>query len=120
MIMPDSQHLHVEPTPPVRGVGAVQPVRSERSVGTPAVSRPEVSDGQSVAATTGGSLRAAYAQFVVNPDTNGVVMRIKDSVTDAVLSEYPTKEVQAMSAYLQDYARTMALRRAAIHSELAI
>jgi hypothetical protein len=116
--MSDSSNLRIEPTPPVRGAGAVQPVRPERHAGTPAAKRPEPS-GDAVAATTGGTLRAAYAQIVVNPDTHDVVLRILDSATDAVLNEYPSKEVQAMSKGLQDYASALARRHAAVQSELA-
>ena len=113
--MSDTRELHIEPTPPVFGAARVQRVRPERPAGTPAPPRPEPSD-DSVAATTGGNLRPAYAQFVVNPDTNDVVIRIMDSETDAVLNEYPSKEVQAMSSYLQGYARTLARHRAAVQN----
>ena len=112
--MSDSQD-HIEPVSPVRATAHVQPVRPERPAGTPAAQRPE--PGQdSVAASTGGNLRPAYAQFVVNPDTNDVVIRIMDSETDAVLNEYPSKEVQAMSSYLQGYANTLARHRAAVQA----
>jgi hypothetical protein len=84
--------------------------------------RPEPGAGSmaaTTAAATGGGLPAAYAQFVVNPDTNEVVMRIMDSATDAVLNEYPSKEVQAMSKHLRDYATTLARHRAAIQMDAA-
>jgi hypothetical protein len=110
--MSDTRELHIEPTPPVLGAARVQPVRPERPAGTPAAQRPEPSN-DSVAAATGGNLRPAYAQFVINPDTNDVVIRIMDSETDAILNEYPSKEVQAMSSYLQGYANTLARHRAA-------
>ena len=113
--MSDTRELHIEPTPPVLGAARVQPVRPERPAGTPAAQRPEPGH-DSVAASTGGNLRAAYAQFVVNPDTNDVVIRIMDSETDAVLNEYPSKDVQAMSSYLQDYAKTLARHRAAVQA----
>ena len=107
-----SDSLHIDPTSPIGGAAPVQPVRPARPVGTPAERRPEP-DGHSVAATTGGTLRAAYAQFIINPDTNDVVVRIKDAVTDQVLSELPSRQVQIMSRYLKDYAETMARHRAA-------
>ena|SRR5215208_6699208 len=110
--MSGSQEVRIEPTPPVVGAGAVQPVRSAGPAATPAeLSRN--ADRPTPAAATGGSLRPAYSQFVVNTDTNEVVLRIKDSLTDAVLNEFPSKEVQAMSKHLQDYAATMARRRVA-------
>jgi hypothetical protein len=104
--------LNIQPTPPVGGVAPVLPVRPERPAGTPAAGRPEPG-GHAVAASTGGNLRAAYAQFVINPDTQDVVVRIKDAATDQVLSELPSKEVQAMSTYLKNYAETLARHRAA-------
>ena len=113
--MSDNRELHIEPTSPVRGSAPVQPVRPESPAGTPAAQRPEPGH-DSVAASTGGNLRPAYAQFVINPDTNDVVIRIMDSETDAVLNEYPSKEVQAMSSYLQGYANTLARHRAAVQS----
>jgi hypothetical protein len=113
--MSDNRELHIEPVSPVRGAAGVQPVRPESPAGTPATQRPEPGH-DSVAASTGGNLRAAYAQFVVNPDTNDVVIRIMDSETDMVLNEYPSKEVQAMSSYLQGYANTLARHRAAVQS----
>ena len=108
--------IRIEPTPRVRGAEAVQPVRPEHPAGTPATQRPEPG-GDSAAATTGGSLRAAYAQLVINPDTHDVVIRIMDSSTNAVLNEYPSKEVQAVSQHLREYAITLAQRRAALLAE---
>ena len=111
--MSDSQNLPIQPTPPVRSAGSVQPVRYERPAGTPAEPRPEPGK-DAAAATTGGNLRPAYAEFIVDPDSKDVVIRIKDSTTDAVLSEYPSKEVQAMTKHLRDYADVLARRRASL------
>lgn len=61
--------------------------------------------------TTGGGLRAAYAQFVVNPDTNDVVIRIKDSMTNEVLRELPSPEVEAMRAHLTTYVQKLSQLR---------
>jgi hypothetical protein len=104
--------FHVEPTPPVRGVAPVWPVRAERPAGTPADRRPEP-DGHVVAASTGGNLRAAYAQFVIDPETHEVSVRVKDANTDQVLNEYPSKQVQQMTEYLRNYADTLARHRMA-------
>jgi hypothetical protein len=113
--MSGSQEVRIEPTPPVVGAGAVQPVRSAGPAAPPAEPSRNA-DRLMPAAATGGSLRPAYSQFVVNPDTNEVVLRIKDSLTDAVLNEFPSKEVQAMSKHLQDYAQAMARRRVTIQN----
>jgi hypothetical protein len=104
--------LHVEPTPPVGGAAPVLPVRPEHSAAAPADGRPEP-DRNAVAAITGGNLRATYALFIVDPDTENVVIRIKDATTDQVLSELPSREVQAMTRYLKSYAETLARHRAA-------
>lgn len=113
--MSDSWDLQIQPTPPVGRPSAVQPIRSEDPVGGPG--HPGPRPGQSApAAATGGSLRAAYAQFVVNPDTRDVVIRVRDSSTDEVLSETPSPEVEAMARYLRDYANTLARHRAALRA----
>ena len=89
----------------------MQPVRPEYRAATPA-DRKLDTPAEPPAATTGGTLRAAYAQFIVNPDTNDVVVRIRDASTDEVLSELPSKDVQAMTQHLKDYADALARRRA--------
>jgi len=115
--MSDSRDLSIQPTQPVGGASAVQPVRSEGSVGTSGSPQPEP-DEHTVAAATGGSLRAAYAQFVINPDTHDVVVRVRDSETDQVLSETPSPEVERVAKYLKDYANTLARHRAALRSSV--
>jgi uncharacterized FlaG/YvyC family protein len=72
-----------------------------------------------VAASTGGSIRAAYAQFVIDQDTQDVVVRIHDAETHQVISETPSKEIQAMHAYMKNYTDTLSRHRAALHSELS-
>jgi hypothetical protein len=109
------KNLTVEPTPPIRGAAPVQPVRPERPAGPQADQRPGP-HGNSPAASTGGNLRAAYTQFVVDPSTQDVVVKILDAATDQVLSELPSKEIQAMQAYLKNYADTLARHKAALHS----
>jgi len=70
-------------------------------------------------ASTGGSLRPAYAQYVVDPTTHDTVVRIRDTTTGAVISESPTVEVQAMLQALKAYASTVAGQQAARHSAAA-
>jgi hypothetical protein len=106
--------LRIEPTPAVTSPAPVQPVQHEAYVAGAAEHKPARDPHPAAAATTGGTLRAAYAQYDVNPDTNDVVLRIRDATTDQVLSETPSKEVQAMSKYLNDYAATLSRHRAAL------
>ena len=115
--MSDSRDLSIQPIQPVGGAFAVQSVRSEGSVGTSGSRTPEPGE-QTVAAATGGSLRAAYAQFVIDPDTHDVVVRVRDSETDQVLTETPSPEVERMAKYLKDYANTLARHRAALRSSV--
>jgi hypothetical protein len=116
--MTDSRELQIQPTPGVVGASRVLPVRSDKAVGTPG--KPPVDAGaQDAAATTGGNLRAAYAQFVFDVDTHDVVLRVRDSATDEVLSEFPSAQIQAMSKSLRDYAETLARQRLALRGESA-
>jgi FlaG protein len=107
----------IQPTPPVAGVGSVQPVRPEHAQvpGHPQHEQKTVAP----AASTGGNLRGAYAQFIVDADSREVVVQIRDSATNEVLSELPSKEVQAMSKQLKEYADALARRRAALQGESA-
>ena len=96
---------------PVRAVGRsapVQPVQGEPisggGAGLPAAQP---------AAITGGSLPAAYAQLVLNADKEEAVIRVRDAATDAVIHEYSSDEVSAMSAQLRQYTPATVRRRAA-------
>ena len=105
--------LRVEPTPAVRAPAPVQPVRHAAPIAA-TVDRKRAPEVHTPEATTGGTLRAAYAQIAVNPDTHDVIIRIRDAATDQVISETPSKEVEAMTKYLTDYAATMGRHRTAI------
>ncbi len=111
--MSDSRHLSIQPAPPVGSPSAVQPVRPEVPAGVSG-SQKSRADVHAAAAATDGNLRAAYAQFVINPDTHDVVIRVRDTATDQVLSETPSPEVERMAKYLKDYANTLARHRAAL------
>lgn len=108
--MSDSHTLSVRP---VTGASSVQPVRAEHPPGHAAERQPEPSP----AATTGGTLRPAYAQFVVDSSTNDVIVRIRDAATDEVISELPSREVQAMTRHLREYAEALARHRAALSTD---
>src|SRR5438128_2674000 len=109
--MSDSRDIQIQPTPAVGGPAPVQSVRHETPAVAQADQRPAPAQ-TTAAATTGGNLRAAYAQVEVNPDTHDLVIRILDATTDQVISETPSREVQAMTKYLSDYAQTLARHRA--------
>jgi hypothetical protein len=111
--------LRIEPTPPVASPAPVHAVQHEAQAADAAEHKPARDPHAKAAATTGGNLRAAYAQYDVNPDTHDVVLRIRDATTDQVLSETPSKEVQAMSKYLNDYAATLSRHRAALKNPTA-
>jgi hypothetical protein len=116
--MSDSQNQPIGPVAKVANVPAVQPVRNER----PALldqSKP-ASRGQSVAAvSTGGGLPGAYAQLVVNQDTNDVVIRVLDSATNRVISEFPSTQVEELAKYMKTYEETLARHRAAVRPQTA-
>jgi hypothetical protein len=42
-------------------------------------------------------------------------MRLVDPATDQVISEMPSKEIQAVTAYLRNYLDTLARHKAAQH-----
>ena len=108
--MSDSQDPRISPVPSIGGAVAVQPVRPQPAV-APTPGGHSAYHAQDVAAATGGNLRAATAQFYVNPDTRDVIIRIKDPSTDRVISEYPSAEVEAMEKYMRQYADTLARHR---------
>jgi hypothetical protein len=53
---------------------------------------------------TAGNLKAAYAEYVVNPDTHDTVLRIRDAVTGKVLSETPSPQMEEMVIALKKYS----------------
>lgn len=77
---------------------------------------PDLADANHTAATTGGQLQPAYAQFVVDPDTHDVLLRVRDGTTNRILQEFPSAELQAMSRNLTEYADMLARRSAGISS----
>jgi uncharacterized FlaG/YvyC family protein len=54
---------------------------------------------------------------VVDSSTNDVIVRIRDAATDEVISELPSREVQAMTRHLREYAEALARHRAALSTD---
>jgi hypothetical protein len=104
--MSDTSHGPIEPVASVGSSPRALPVRHPAEP-TPAV--PATAHADDVPSATA----RAYAQFVVNPDTHDVVIRIRDSATDAIIREYPSSEVEQMNKHLIEYSATLARRRAA-------
>jgi FlaG protein len=111
--MTDFEDIRIEPTQPVRPAARVRPISRLRPVNVP---KHNTEKDAANAAVTDGNLRAAYAQFVVDPDTHVTVIRIHDATTGQVLSESPSSEVQQMTLALKKYADTLARFKAAQHS----
>ena len=111
--MPDSDNDPIAPVASVANAPSVQPVHAERPTAAPDQRTPAPSNRESAAVVTGGSLPAAYAQFIVNADTHDVVIRIRDVATDRVIEEYPSQQVEELSKYMRAYAETLARHRAA-------
>lgn len=114
--MLDNTSPAIQPVPPVGGARPVQPIQPQGPVVSAAQEHSGPSETTTAAAATGGGLRAAYSQFVVNPDTQDVIIRVRDSNTDEVLHEYPSPEVEAIARYLKTYQETLTRHRAALRS----
>ena len=95
----------------------MQPVR--RDLPTSAPSAADQPKPTAVVASTSGSLRSAYAQYIIDPTTHDTVVRIHDTNTGAVISESPSTEIQAMLQALKAYADTAARHQAARHTGVA-
>lgn len=105
--MSDRIDSSVGPVSPINGARPVHAVRQDESP------TPAKAVGLGVGATTGGSLPPAYAEFVVNSETQDIVLQVRDPRTNDILSQYPSRQVEAMTAYLKQYAATLARRQAA-------
>lgn len=110
--MSDISDVHIQPVPPVGGTVAVQPVRHDRPAAQPDQNS-AAPHGREVAAITGGGLARAYAQITISQDTHDMVIEVRDAVTDEIINQYPSREIEAMNRYIQQYAETLARRRAA-------
>ena len=112
--MPDRPDLRVDPTAPAR---AAEPVRHNDVPGHAAAGVPEPAlqrrHQEDAAVATAGQLRPAYAQYVVDPATHEVSVRIRDAATDEVIDQIPSAEVAAMERSLREYADALARKHAA-------
>jgi uncharacterized FlaG/YvyC family protein len=115
--MSDTRDLRIEPTAPSQPADSVQAARLERAAQDVAAQKQPAKpvDSEPVAAV-GGSMHSAYAQYVIDPDTHDIIVRIRDTATDAVLSELPSPEVQALSRHLHEYTQALARRRIVLQS----
>jgi hypothetical protein len=100
--MSDRIDTSVKPVLPITGARSVQPVRSD----APAQRKPDVG------AVTDGNLPAAYAQVVVNPDTQDLVIHVRNATTGQVITEHPTSELEAVATSMKRYAAILARVRA--------
>jgi hypothetical protein len=115
LAMSDSHDSIVEPTQPVRAAAPVRPINPELPavpLDAPIRTAP-VPVHAALAAVTAGNLRAAYAEYVVNPNTHDTVIRVRDAVTGKVISETPSPEMEQMVSALKKYSNSLNLYRAA-------
>ena len=110
-------NLPVQPTGRTAQPGDVPAVGTVAAVpATPAIEsspaaapRPSAGDPAIGAETaSGGSLRAASVQFVVEPDSDRVRMRIVDPTTQEVIREIPSEETARVARALREYAEQLA------------
>jgi len=114
--MSDSNDIRIEPVAAPRVADPVQQTAHARPAVSHGEPKPAASDAD-VAASTTGNLQNAYAQYLVDPDTNDVVVRIRDASTDRILNELPSREVRAMTRHMKEYAAMLARRAAMQQSQ---
>ena len=117
--MSDIRDPLITQAPPVTRTAPVLPVVPRDLPPSVPVDQTKVAPPSNVVAVTGGSLRPAYAQFVIDPTTHDTVLRIRDATKNAVISESPSAEIQAMTRALKAYADTLARHQAGIHLQPA-
>ena len=120
--MADRPELRIDPTAPTRaaeslrlpsGLSGQQPVPADASTAAPGQGRPE----HEPAVATAGHLRPAYAQYVIDPETHEVSVRVRDAATDEVIRQIPPAEVAALNRSLREYAEVLARRHAAAQAK---
>src|SRR5205085_8705249 len=112
--MSKSEDLRIEP---VAHTSAAQPIHAApRIPAVPQPADPKAPVRQDMSIVSNGEIRAAYTEFVVDPETHDVIVRIRDAATDRVLDELPSAQVQAVHKAMADYAEKMARHRAALQA----
>jgi hypothetical protein len=123
MSISDVPELRVDPTAPTRAGQALrgpggrfeQPVPADASTATPGRGRREHEPEPVVA--TAGQLRPAYAQYVLDPQTHEVSVRVRDAATHEMLSQIPPAEVAALNRSMREYAELLARHHAAAQAK---
>ncbi len=107
--------IRVEPAPrtePAPRVAHVTHESTPRSdVPAPAPATPSF-QAERAATSAVASIRQAYAQFVVDPTSDRVQVRIVDSATNEVIREIPSDEIEKVAETMREYARAIERRRA--------
>jgi hypothetical protein len=107
----------VSPVEAVAPVGAIAPTHPAQGVRVPHPSGAPVEPRHDPAVvSTVAPLGASYAQFVVDPASQDVVLKIRDAATDRVLTELPSPAIQAADKSLREYAKLLERRHAANQS----
>jgi hypothetical protein len=107
----------VSPVEAVAPVGAIAPTHPAQGVRVPHPSGAPVEPRHDPAVvSTVAPLGASYAQFVVDPSSQDVVLKIRDAATDRVLTELPSPAIQAADKSLREYAKLLERRHAANQS----
>jgi len=110
----------VSPIEAVAPAGAIAPLQPAQGVRVPHPSGTPVEPHHDPAVvSTVAPLGSAYAQFVVDPASQDIVIKIRDATTNRVLTELPSPAVQAVDKSLREYAKLLERRRAASQSAQA-
>jgi hypothetical protein len=118
--MSGTYDLRIEPATAAGAPAPVQPIAAHPAYERELREAAERARTPEPAATTGGQLRPAYAEFFVNPETESVELHIRDASTNEVIRQFPYAEVQSMNKFLRDYAETLARRRAVTQAQAGL
>ena len=111
-------HRRVDPTTAAVGTEPVRDyVPGKASVPVSGGRSPVHHASDDPVAATAGHLRPAYTQYVVDPETHDVSVRIRDAATDEVIRQIPAAELAAVNKAMREYAQALALRHAAAQAK---
>ncbi len=109
-----TKNIRVEPSAPVEPAPRIAGAASEPRAGAPVPAPgPAVPRAEHAAASAVSAIRQAYAEFIVDPSSDRVRVRIIDSATNEVIREIPPDEMEKVAQGLRDYAQAAQHRRAA-------